>query len=96
MLRLAEDDSLAAAALAAIRGGDVERLARLFRDEPGASTLMLQHRRRCTVGRAHAARRRATKRACGAGSVAGERPGNRDRRPLNACPTAPGKRERNF
>lgn len=44
---LAEDDPLAAAALAAIRSGDVEGLARLLRDEPGASALMLQ-RRRCT------------------------------------------------
>lgn len=42
MLRLSEDDPLAVAALAAIRGGGVEELARLLRDEPGASTLMLE------------------------------------------------------
>jgi hypothetical protein len=46
MLRLSEDDPLAAAALAAVRSGDVEGLAQLLRDEPRASTLMLQRRPR--------------------------------------------------
>lgn len=44
MLRLPDDAPLAAAALAAIRGGDVEGLAQLLRGEPRASTLMLERR----------------------------------------------------
>lgn len=44
MLRLSEADPIAAAALSAVRRGDVEVLNRLLCDEPRASTLLIERR----------------------------------------------------